>query len=688
MVSQFGNQIIDILENEDRNTLSTFRGMTEANMDKVFLSYKENKKYLDIVILLKGMITMNQTINIYNTYKDKAVKILKKNPYKLQNDIPGFGFLRTDSIAMASGVKQDSVYRVAAAIKHLLDTASTSEGHCFLWMEDIKNSIQELLVPMPKFSDVGERAVSNAVKDWNAKKQKFIKDHDPSIETLDKIEEILETREHIRNALSEAMKIGTEDGVIVNDDGRIYSVDMYKRETECAEMISQMISENPVRFVKPEIVETSIKKVEERKSKEIGCAFVTTEEQRDAVYLGAMHRICIVSGGPGRGKTTICEEIAEAFMASGKYPSKEDIIMLAPTGRAAQRITESTGYSAMTAQRAVMAIKKGEEIPNNKLIICDESSMVDIYLLHSILRYAQKCNLCFVGDVNQIASVGPGKVLKDMIDSKLVPYILLIKGHRNSGSIAHNSDLINAGRKIDNYIYDEHFKYKPCTKDNISDVIIDDYIENIKAYGIENVMLCAAMKGRGPVAVDKLNNVLQEKLTRGHNEAVFGNLKLREGDRVMQCKNDYNFIIKRKEGLKQGIFNGERGTVKKVIKTPDNNYQIIVSFDDGSLGGYTKNTVNNLTLAYATTLHKCQGSEAPCMMMAYVFGDYILLNRALFYTGETRAKKEFRFYGEEKYQYGKIISAFDIAVTKADDTKRNTYLAQRVKLIHENNHMS
>ena len=154
----------------------------------------------------------------------------------------------------------------------------------------------------------------------------------------------------------------------------------------------------------------------------------------------------------------------------------------------------------------------------------------------------------------------------------------------------------------------------------------------------------------------------------------------RVGDRVMQTKNDYNFVIKKKDGQSvTGIFNGERGTIIKILPDPENeSYKLVVCFDDGSIGGYTKNTVQNLTLAYATTLHKCQGSEAACMMMAYTYGDYMLLNRSLFYTGETRAKKEFRFYGEEKFQYGKMLSAFDIAVGKIDDVKRNTLLAERI----------
>ena len=451
-------------------------------------------------------------------------------------------------------------------------------------------------------------------------------------------------------------------------------------------MIASMCKANPVRFINPKTVEKAIadvekRKTDERKGKGETVEFTVTQEQRDAVYLALMHRISIISGGPGRGKTAISEIVAHAFLSSGKCYDKNDIIMLAPTGRAAQRITESTGYSAMTAHRAVMSLKRGEPAPKGKLVLCDETSMADIFLISSILKYAKDCNLILVVDVDQIASVGPGKILRDMIDSGEVPCILLKQGHRNSGTIAKNSELINAGIKKDHYIHDESFVYVPANSGNIADIIATDYVKKVKQYGITNVMLCTAMRERGCVAVNKLNQILQDRFTSGKPEARYGEMrKFRVGDRVMQTKNDYNFLIKRNGQLTEGIFNGERGTVTNIQYDPEEeSYRMVVKFDDGSMGGYTKNTAVNLTLAYATTLHKCQGSEAACMMMAYTFGDYILLNRSLFYTGETRAKKEFRYYGEEQFKYGRMMSAFDIAVSKTDDAKRNTALSERIR---------
>ncbi|MBP3280720.1 MAG: AAA family ATPase [Butyrivibrio sp.] len=687
IANAFGRDALKMFETEEgRIMLSTVKGLGTATIEKALPSFEENKKYMDIVMFLNGTGTKLQVQQIYDKYGDDAVKTLKKNPYVLQTDLDGFGFIKADNLAMGCGIKPDSIYRLQAAVYYVIENAQQAGGHCFQTMEEIREQIVHILCPMPKFpDDTTEKTAENAAKNWAVNREKFIKKYDPCAETLELIDRTVESRTLILDTLADAISQSVENGTLVNDYGRIYTAKMYNVETSCAKMLKDMLSEHSVRFIEKDVIEKSIKNVEARKTKEMEKSslgtFVVTEEQRKAVYLGLMNRVSIISGGPGRGKTAIAEIIAESFLNAGKRYDKKDIIMLAPTGRAAQRMTESTGYDAMTAHRAIFSMEKTGQAPEGKLILCDESSMVDIFLMHKILKYARDCNIIFIGDVDQIASVGPGKVLKDMIDSEVIPCILLKQGHRNSGTIAHNSELINAGMKIDKYCYDEHFVYIPANSDNIADLIVADYKKKVEQYGITNVMLCAAMRERGCVAVNKLNSLLQDEFTKGKDEAVYSpTLKFRVGDRVMQTKNDYNFEMRRGGEMVQGIFNGEKGTVQKIMPDEENDsYKMIVKFDDGSVGGYTKATALNLTLAYATTLHKCQGSEAVCMMMAYTFGDYILLNRSLFYTGETRAKKEFRFYGEEKFQYGRMLSAFDIAVGKTDDNERNTALSERLR---------
>ena len=690
IIGMFGKDAPNLFDTAaGREKLCLAKGLSHRTIENALPSYDENKKYKDIIMFLNGSGTKVQVEKIYECYGDNAISILKQNPYRLQMDIDGFGFHRADEIALASGIKADSLCRLIAAITYFIETAQTNDGHCYVSVEDIYGKVATLLTPMPKFEDITDKVVSNAIREWSVEsREKLIKAHDPSIDTLKTIEEVISTRRLIAAGLSDALENGIEDGSFVNDDGKIYTAAMYEREVNICDMITKMIHQNPVRFIPRDKIEASIKTVEKRKTAELRAKnidgdFITTDEQRNAVFLGLMHRISVISGGPGRGKTAISEIIADAFLNSGAYYDTNDILMLAPTGRAAQRMTESTGYPAMTAQRAVISVKCGKNAyPSGKLIIVDEASMIDMFLMESLLGYAKNCNIIFVGDVDQIASVGPGKILKDMIDSGKVPCILLSEGHRNSGTIATNSYLIKDGRKLKDYVYDEHFVYIPSSIEHIRDIVINDYIAKIQQYGIQNVMLCAAMRVRGVVSVNALNSILQEKLTKGRKQAVFGDGKIfRVGDRVMQIHNDYKFVIKRSDRYSEGIFNGERGTVADVIYDPiEDGYKLVVLFDDGSIGEYTSAAVENLVLAYANTLHKCQGSESECMMMVYTFGDYMLLKKSLFYTGETRAKKEFRFYGEEQYRYGGKLSAFDVAVGRTDDEERNTTLAARLKL--------
>lgn len=699
IISMYGSESVDLFETEEgRKKLCKVKGISLSTIENCLPSYEENKKYKEILMFLNGCVTKYQIETIWGKYGNQALTVLKKNPYRLQMDLDHFGFIKADNIALASGIKKDSIYRIMAASKYAIETA-TSSGHCYLTINEIKEIILPLLVPSPKSKTLSDKVINNALNEWPANKEKFIKAHNPSAKDLENIELTHETRELINAGFSEAISKAIEEGSLINNDGKIYTKKMYDTETDTANILAEMCKLNPVRYIKKELVEKSIADVEERKTKEFeaqgkGITFRVTDEQRKAVYLASMHRISIISGGPGRGKTAISEIVAHTFLSAGTRYDKRDVIMIAPTGRAAQRITESTGYEAMTAHRAVMTWTKNG-YPKDKLILCDETSMVDIYLMHSVAKCVKDCNLILVGDVDQIASVGPGKVLKDLIDSNVIPCILLKEGHRNSGSIAHNATLINSGINIAGLCYDEHFVYTHCSINEVTEkdmygratktyipmleTVVSDYKKKVEQYGIENVLLCAAMKERGVVAVNKLNNRLQEEFTKGKTQATYGSKKFRLGDRVMQTVNDYNFIKKYKDGSLLGVFNGEKGTITSInYDSEEEANTLTVSFDDGTIGVYTKYTAPNLTLAYATTLHKCQGSEADCMMMIYTFGDYLLLNRSLFYTGETRAKKEFRFYGEEKFQYGKVMSAFDMAVKKIDDTKRNTSLSARI----------
>lgn len=686
IIDMYKEESLNIFDDSENNVslLSKVKGIKEKTAVKAVQAYQEAKHLKGIVLFLNGAGTVSQVEKIYETYGDESEKILKANPYKLITDIKGFGFAKADALALASGIKTDSLVRLMAALTYVLRDLAESRGHCYLNEEDLKTAALEFLAPLPKCDDISQVVVKNAVDGWSPEyKEKLIKVHNPSAESLRYIVETVNIRKLISPGLINAIEEATKNRFLVKEGDRIYDKCMYEEETYVAQALVTQMQKLPIHLATERDISVGISAVETRKNKELANLgkepnFSVTEEQRDAIRIALNNRVSVISGGPGRGKTAITEIATYIF---SKIFGKGDcnILMLAPTGRAAQRLTESTGYPAMTIHRMLGMCKKGSLNTSGMLIICDESSMINISLMAEVLSACADAQIIFVGDVDQIASIGPGKVLKDIIDSGVIPVKLLKTGHRNSGSIAENAAMINAGISINNYIYDEHFVYIPSNKEGLLPLIIRDYKKKITEYGIQEVMLCAAMKDRGDVAVNKLNERLQQELTSGREEIRHGSKIFRPGDRVMQTRNNYKFEAKKNGQNILGVFNGERGTVAKVGYNPETEDPgMIVVFDDGKTGFYEHENLDDITLAYATTLHKCQGSEAACMMMVYTYGDYMLLNRSLFYTGETRAKKEFRFYGEEQVRYGKMFSAFDIAVRKNDDAKRNTWLKNRI----------
>ena len=696
IINAFGNEFFNIIENEEkRDMLITIKGITKTKVKTIAKNYEKVIPYKDITLFLNGAGTKDQIMKIYNKYGDSSINKLKKNPYVLIDEIDGFGFAKADKIALSAGMKPDSIERISYAINYIIQQGQLTNGHCYLTIEEIKESLDKLLAPTHNFEDISEIVAENSLKagyeNWIESREKLIKAHNPSQETLDELTNIITVRKDINNSLYEALDYAINNGVIVNDDGRIYTKKMYNVEKETAELIVKLVNSNSTRFVKPEIIESCIKDVEKRKTEELKEKgffgnFEVTSEQRKAVYTGVMNRISIISGGPGRGKTAISEIIAETFLRSGRRYDKRDVIMVAPTGKAAKRITESTGYEGSTIHRLLS--KYEDDRPENKLVLVDESSMVDIVLAHKLIKCVKDCNIVFVGDVDQIPSVGPGMVLRDLIESGVIPCILLKEGHRNSGSIANNSALINQGLKLDKYTYDNNFHYIPSGSEDIAVNVINKYFTKVSEYGIENVMLAVPMRERGITSVNSLNKRIQQLRTAGADEAVVGNNLYRVGDRVMQTVNNYNFVSLKDNNIKTGVFNGDTGTIVCITKTTnedgEQDYKVVVKFDDGSIGGYTRATLKELTLAYAITQHKCQGSEAKCVIIAYTYADYMLLNRALFYTAVTRAKKEIYLFAEEKYKYGKLLSAIDIAVSNVQVKHRNTLLKQRIKELNDN----
>jgi exodeoxyribonuclease V alpha subunit len=701
ILDTFGNDTVKILLN-DIDRLQEVHGIGKIRLQSVKDTLRANRDYLEIVSFFNGKITKNQAIKIMKKYGNKVIKELKTNPY-IVCELDGFGFKTVDKLALSSGIKKDSIFRISAAIAYALEESCRGKGHTFLNVDELEDAAVEILAPIPTLSHAKPRSIVNCLADFENKRDDFIRQYKLDEDEINDLVECYLSRQSIRSLFPDGIQNAMKQETIINDDGRIYTRKLYQAEVGAAKILLNLLTQQSTAYIESKFIYQCIKDYErdETLQNPKRGSFHLTEEQIDAVNVSLMHRISIITGGPGRGKTAITKAIVRTWLKHGGK-----VLLMAPTGRAAQKIKESTGYEASTIHKGIYMhgdLREPLTIGSDKkpiLVIIDEASMIDISLMYDLMQVVKNCNIVFVGDKDQIASVGPGNVLKDMIASGKIPCTFLTKGHRNTGSIAHNSQLINAGRPLDEYCYDSHFQYfegsdKPTNTVSfgpdsylyehvpIRDMMIDDYIKQIKKYGIKEVIMCTAMR-RGVIGVSVMNKLIQKKLTAHGDYLMRDDTKFYAGDRVMQTQNNYNFIkTYRKNSFNKtvlGLFNGDRGTVLSINKQGNS---MTVEFDDGAIGIFTQNSETNdynaLELAYDTTVHKTQGSDAKCVIMGYVWGDYILLNRNLFYTGETRAKEEFRFYGSHRpYGRNPSMSAFDFAVMKNDDAKRNTYLKERL----------
>ena len=399
------------------------------------------------------------------------------------------------------------------------------------------------------------------------------------------------------------------------------------------------------------------------------------EDQKDAVRMALKNRVSCITGGPGRGKTTILKEVIKLWKRKDR---EAEVILLAPTGKAAKRMTESTGIEAYTISRFVR--DKGIKIGTKTIVFADEMSMTDIFLLLLLLNKVKNCQFIFVGDKDQLPSVGVGKCLEDIINSNCIPVTYLTTCYRNDGSILNNITLINAGCRLQELAVDTHFKTLWINeRDKVFNSVIDTYMNNYERYGVNNIMVLAAMTD----SVNKLNNSLQQRVNPKTPNKIDVNINgylIRVGDRVMQTFNNYDIEgIDAKGNIISGVFNGDTGTVtdiKKVIDSDTNieEYNITVLFDDGKTIIYQKKSeYSNLVLAYAITYHKSQGSEAKMVICMLTTADYILLQRKILYTGVSRGKELVYLIGGAK--------AFSMAISNFSekDSVRYTRLKEKMQ---------
>lgn len=621
IVAMFGMDTISVLENEPKR-LREVPGIGEKRAARIAASFAMQKDMRDIMLALQEYgITVNQGMKLYKQYGNLCLAKLKENPYRLIDDIDGIGFITADKMALNSGIGHDSPFRIKAGLKYTLRWAR-QEGHTMLPVEKLINVSGELL---------------------NA--------------------DILP----VENGLQELIVAGEVICKSINNEDCAFLPHMFRTESECARRLTELFTFAQAQQLMG--LDLSVDRLE----KELGVELAP--QQREAVVSAMTSGAMVITGGPGTGKTTILRFVIKLVEEQGL-----DYELCAPTGRAAKRMSEATGAEARTIHRMLGfgfeedSFVKNEDNPiEADVVIVDEMSMVDVILMRALLRAIQKgTRLIMVGDADQLPSVGPGNVLRDIIDSGTVPVVMLSDIYRQAerGMIVENAHRINRGRLPELFSESADFRFEELYS---AEEIIRRVIalcsgatnKLVTKDPFKDVQVLCPMK-KGALGVKNLNVRLQQSLNPPADkkrEYRMGELVLREGDKVMQIRNDYQLMWKRAGEEGMGVFNGDLGVIEKI---DGEDQELTVAFDDDRHAVYEFASLEELTLAYAVTIHKSQGSEYPVVLMPLAGGPPQLLTRNLLYTAVTRAR-------EQVYIVGRRQSVYDM-VDNADIRKRYSAL--------------
>ena len=636
IVKKFKEDTFRIIE-EEPERLAEVKGISERKAREIAEQVEEKKDMRKAMIYLqKYGISTRLAAKIYQYYGMRVYKVLEENPYQLADNIEGVGFKTADEIAARIGIHTDSDYRIKSGLFYTLQQA-VGEGHIYLPEEVLVRRAGELL-------GVEIQDVSKHVMDLCIEKKTVMKEG--------------------------------EDGI------RIYPAHYYYLELNTAKMLHDL---NIDCEMPEDMMERRLRKVEENEQIELD------EMQHKAVIESIKHGLLVLTGGPGTGKTTTINTMIRFFDSEGM-----SILLAAPTGRAAKRMTEATGYEAQTIHRLLEVNVNPEETDSaggfmrnrqNPLeadvIIIDEMSMVDLPLMHALLSaVVPGTRLVLVGDVDQLPSVGPGSVLKDIIISECFPVVTLTRIFRQAGEsdIVVNAHKINAGEPVvlDNKSRDFFFlrRQDADTIIGVAIMLIQKKLPGYVGAQPSEIQVMTPTR-KGLLGVERLNTILQRYLNpqdpKKAEQEINGRL-FREGDKVMQIKNNYQleWEVTTKFGLTVdkgvGVFNGDMGVIREINQYTEN---IEVEFDEGRRVKYGFDAVEELELAYAITVHKSQGSEYPAVIIPLLQGPRLLYNRNLLYTAVTRAKKCLTIIGSD--------TVFQEMIQNKNEQARYTSLAERIR---------
>lgn len=611
IADMFGEDTFRVMQEEPEKLLQV-RGITPGKLEEIRASFAESSRVRELMSYLAPYkVTPNKVRKIQDHFGTKTLAVLKENPYRL-TEVSGMGFLTVDPIARSiQGFAENDPFRLCAAIRHVLKTAE-AEGHLYLGAQAVVQRCMAL------FKNLGTCV----------------------------------TEEEIKRA---GNRMTLKEGSLLAEGNHIYLKEHLLEEKSAAQDLKRLMREGCA----PVDVRSQLLTAQELDGISLG------EKQKKAVVNAFQYPVSLITGGPGRGKTTVLRTILRIFKA---VCPRQDVLLCAPTGRAARRMMESTGQAAMTIHRALYLSEEEQEITQiepiqEDMVIVDETTMVDMKLAATLFsRLKSGCRLVLVGDSDQLPSVGPGNVFKELIDSGRIPTTVLDVSYRQSGEslIIANADLINAGKTRLRFGSDFSFVHADSPQE-AAEVVLKLYRDMTdRMNDPDAVQVLSPVKKQPYVGVIALNRALQEMVNpdRGGMKMECGETVFRVGDKVMQTKN------------KDEVSNGDIGIVEDIWLSEENKPEMSVRYPDGRSQTYRQEELEILSHAYAITVHKAQGSEYPVVILPILPSFYKMLKRNVLYTAVTRASKAVCLVGS--------TSSLIQAIHKDDVGKRNTMLAERI----------
>ena len=654
IVDHFGEQTLAIIEQQPER-LSEVKGISAKDREQIEKSWAEQSEIKELHLFLQSHdVSMNLATRIYKQFGQESIKVVRENPYKLAQDVHGIGFRTADDIAVKLGLPRNSIPRLTTGLKYVLAQAANDDGHCYLQESDMVYRASELL-------QAPSELLSKAMEQLRSERDVFVE---------------LPLPVHVEVDAQEADEQGPVNDLREPDEStpqqRIYFGPFWHAENGSARILRSLLrSPSKLPPVSQQYWNAVFDYLAQNRN------MVLTEKQRSAVQMAYLSKVSILTGGPGTGKST---SIRALLMVLRKR--KIEVALAAPTGRAAKRLTEATGavgFQAKTLHRLLEYVphentyQRNEENPlPYQFVIVDEVSMVDILLFYHLLKALPRdSHLLLVGDSDQLPSVGPGNVLRDLLRSGAIPSVVLTELFRQAqqSQIVVNAHRINAGQ-MPSLKRDEgsDFFFVPEEDPIRAQHLVLDFVQrripnHYHLNPMTDIQVLSPMY-RGPLGVTSLNEELQARLNPGAKVTLeWGGQVFCLDDKVMQVRNDYD----------KGVFNGDVGWIRIIDKE---NSSLTVEFWEEAgplLVSYHFHELDELVLAYAVTVHKSQGSEYPAIVLTLVNQHYMLLQRNLLYTAITRAKRLCVIIGQ--------LRALEAAVRNNRVALRNTGLAERLSTL-------